>query len=188
VAGVFSELGGVSHTNIGRLQATDPATDSLSFDQSSITWLRGGTSPEVSWTSFEVSSNGSNWASLGTGKRIPGGWRLDGIEVPTNVSVRARGFVMGGYHSGSGWFVERIISGIHEPRIQVGTEALVITNEFRFNISGVSGKEVVIEASTNLHQWLPLHTNNPTSDLLEFGDTGRAQTPHRFYRAKLHSQ
>lgn len=107
VGGGFYTLAGQSRSHIGRLIATDPATQSLSFEGSTLTWLRGGTSPEIERTMFEVSTNGgANWASLGTSSRIPGGWQLTGVSLPGNASLRVRGFTTGGRYNASGWFVE----------------------------------------------------------------------------------
>src|SRR6266702_5739664 len=78
VGGGFSTLGGQSRTNIGRLNDAGPATQSLTFDGSTLTWVRGGTSPEVWRTTFEYSPDGASWTNLGAGIRIPGGWQLAG--------------------------------------------------------------------------------------------------------------
>ncbi len=107
VGGWFARLGGQMRANLGRLNNTDPATQSLAFDGADITWLRGGTSPEVWRTSFEASANGNDWGSLGAGARIAGGWRLTGVSVPAStVAIRARGFIMGGANNSSSWFVQ----------------------------------------------------------------------------------
>jgi uncharacterized delta-60 repeat protein len=74
--GSFATLGGLSRTNIGRLFNTGPATQDLSFDSSAISWQRGGTGPEVWRTTFDISTNGVDWTSLGAGQRVPGGWQL----------------------------------------------------------------------------------------------------------------
>jgi len=57
----LSTLAGQMLSGLGRLNATDPATQSLTSDSSTITWLRGGTSPEVWRTTFEHSLDGSTW-------------------------------------------------------------------------------------------------------------------------------
>jgi uncharacterized delta-60 repeat protein len=109
VGGSFTTLGGKSRTNIGRLDNTGPATQSITFDGSTLTWMRGGTSPEVWRTTFEYSPDGTSWANLGVGIRIPGGWQLTGLALPTNTTFRARGYPVGGQDNASGWFVETII-------------------------------------------------------------------------------
>jgi uncharacterized delta-60 repeat protein len=110
VGGYFTTLGGQPRNYIGRLNSTGPATQSLSCDGTAITWLRGGTSPEVWRASFDAfTNNGTDWFSLGAGTRISGGWQLTDISVPTNANFRARGFLTGGQYNGSAWFVESII-------------------------------------------------------------------------------
>jgi uncharacterized delta-60 repeat protein len=365
VGGGFSTLGGQPRNRIGRLNNTAPATQSLSYDGSKIIWLRGGTSPEVWYTRFDFSTNGLTWTSLGTGTRIPGGWRRLGVSFPPHSILRAQGSVSGSHYNGSGWFVEAyygmpffllqpasrtnqvgtpatfsVIAGGSEPfsfqwrkdgvplvdggniagaatavlsltnllgasagaysvvvsngfgsvtsvvarltvidpviAVQpvsqsgnvgesvkfsvtaVGTEPLryqwrkdsvalvdggniagaatavlrltnllrasagaysvvvsngfgsvtsavatlvvgptppviltgdgafgVISNQFGFNVSGVSSQVVVVERSSNLLQWLPLQTNTLGSSPVYFSDPAWSQTPHRFYRARL---
>ena len=107
VGGFFTTLGGQSRTNIGRLNNTAPATQSLSFDGSTITWLRGGASPEVWRTTFDYSTNGTDWTSLGAGTRTAGGWQLTSVSLPSaSCTIRARGCVTGGAYNASSWFVE----------------------------------------------------------------------------------
>src|SRR5947209_12918017 len=96
VGGQFTTLGGQSRNNIGRLNNTGPATQSLTFDGSTLTWLRGGTSPEVWRTTFEYSRNGASWINLGAGTRIAGGWQRTGLALPTNPTFRARGYTGNG--------------------------------------------------------------------------------------------
>jgi uncharacterized delta-60 repeat protein len=106
VAGRFTALGGQPRASIARLNNTAPATQSLSFDASTITWLRGGTSPEVWRTTFDISTDDLTWINLGAGTRIAGGWQLGVASAPPRGVLRARGYVAGGYYNSSGWFVE----------------------------------------------------------------------------------
>jgi uncharacterized delta-60 repeat protein len=110
--GYFSKLDGQNCAYVGRLTPTIPTTQSLTFNGSTITWLRGGSNPEVWRTTFDSSTDGVNWAPLGAGTRIIGGWQLAGLGWPANTIplLRARGFVVGGFSDGSGWFVETIVS------------------------------------------------------------------------------
>ena len=119
--GSFTNVNGQSRLNAARLHPTRPATQTLSSDDSSITWLRGGSSPEVWRTTFEHSTDGTNWILLGHGSRIPGGWRLSGISVPPTGPVRARGFTVGGVNNGSSWFVETLWNPM-EMRLEVHRE------------------------------------------------------------------
>jgi uncharacterized delta-60 repeat protein len=109
LGGQFTNLGGMSRSYIGRLTPTVPATQNLTFAGSTVTWQRGGSSPEVWRTIFDGTTNGTDWVALGTGTRVAGGWQLAGVAWPTNATFRARGFVTGGLYNGSSWFVETTI-------------------------------------------------------------------------------
>lgn len=54
---------------------------------------------------------------------------------------------------------------------------------FRFVAAGLAGRQVVIEATTDLRQWLPVHTNSTQADSIEFVDPAMSLYPWRFYRA-----
>ena len=95
VGGAFSTLAGQPRLGIGRLSNTSPANETLSFDNSSATWLRSGTGPEIWRATFEFSTNGTTWAAPGDSSRITGGWQLTGLVIPTNSIGRARGFAVG---------------------------------------------------------------------------------------------
>ena len=110
VGGSLTMLAGQSRTNLGRLINTDPATQSLGSGGSAITWLRSGASPEVEWVTFDYSTNGVSWESLGAGTRVAGGWQLGGLTLPVYGSIRGRGQVSGGLDNGSSWFVESVIA------------------------------------------------------------------------------
>ena len=56
---------------------------------------------------------------------------------------------------------------------------------FGFNVSGPSGSNVVIQASTNMQTWIPLQTNLLGSGPLYFSDAQAATNRHRFYRVEF---
>ncbi len=117
VGGQFTTLGGQTRNHLGRLNNTEPATQSLTFDGSTITWLRGGTSPEVWRTTFDLSTDGLTWTSLGAGTRRAGGWQRAVASSPPSGVIRARGYTAGGLYSGSGGFVESQVPYMTPPRI-----------------------------------------------------------------------
>ncbi len=119
VGGSFTNLGEQTRSRMGRLNNTEPATQSLTRDGSTVTWLRGGTSPEVWRTTFEHSSDGVTWTNLGAGTRITGGWQLTGITVPPGGTIRARGYVTGGMANVCGWFVEELAGALAPIRLSV---------------------------------------------------------------------
>ena len=108
VGGDFLTQPGEPTEDLRRLNNTRSATQNLTFAGSTITWLRGGASPEVWRTTLEYSTNGTNWASLGAGSHIANGWQRASVSVPTNSAIRARGFTANGGFSSS--FVETTIS------------------------------------------------------------------------------
>src|SRR5262249_27632263 len=148
----FNKVGGQLRTNIARLNNTEPAVQNLSFEGSTITWLRGGSSPDVWRTTFESSTDAVSWSFLGAGQRIAAGWRLTNVSVPTGATIRARGFMASGGRAEG--IVETIIRVL--PQILTTDRALgVASNKFGFHVSGTAGQAVVVEGSTNLLQWLP---------------------------------
>jgi uncharacterized delta-60 repeat protein len=167
-------------TGLARLNNTGPATQSLTFQGSTITWLRGGTSPEVSQTLFQSSTNGALWTQLGEGQRIAGGWQLANVSVETGATIRALGLMA------SGGIVESKLV-VAPPPVIVATDPLfgVHSNRFGFNISGLAGQVIVVEASTNLQQWIALQTNTLTGDLLYFADSDWWQNARQFYRVRV---
>jgi hypothetical protein len=52
---------------------------------------------------------------------------------------------------------------------------------FGFNVTGPSGSNVVIQASTDLQTWIPLQTNLLGSGPLYFSDTQSTTNVHRFF-------
>jgi uncharacterized delta-60 repeat protein len=188
--GSFQTLAAQPRSRLGRLNNTEPATQSLTRNGASLTWLRGGTSPEVWRTSFEASTNGADWFSLGAGTRVAGGWQLTGLTVATNAAICARGFVTGAYGSASSWFVESTLPGTFQnlPTILIADGGCGFhTNRFGFNLRATPGQVVVVEASTNFVQWTPLQTNFTTSlGQIIFNDSKSAGFGHRFYRARLY--
>ena len=189
VGGGFFILGGQLRYYFGRLNNSEPATEHLIYDGSNVTWLRGGTSPEVWGTRFEICSDGSNWVNWGQGTRVSGGWRLESVpSAMTNTSLRARGFVRGGYDNGSDWFVESTLSIVPRtpPQIILNDRWFgVVSNKFGFNLAGFSGQIVIVEASTNLLDWIPLQTNSIGGMPCYFSESDSMLFPRRFYRAKL---
>jgi uncharacterized delta-60 repeat protein len=113
----FSTEGGEAIRYVARIFNTGPATEEFSVDPTgtSVTWLRGGTGPEVSSVSYEVSINGK-FIPLGTAARVPGGWRvsLGGLVLSPGqkLNIRARGFYAtgagGSGGSTAGSFVETV--------------------------------------------------------------------------------
>lgn len=188
VGGFFDTLGGQPHTNIGRLTSTEPATQTLSYKDSTATWLRGGSSPEVWRTTFEYSVDGVQWISLEAGTRIAGGWQLTDLFLPAGSTIRVRGYTTGGRHNASSWFVETLleIGGVS------GIPLLSVESPFgpsvRFKLTGGTNAQYSVETCTNLtpsavNEWQPVTTLTLTNGSAIFEWTNAGET-HRFFRAK----
>jgi len=193
VGGNFSTLAGQTRDRLGRLNNSEPATQSLGYDGSTITWLRGGASPEVWRTTFDFSTDGTHWASLGVGVRTAGlpagqagGWQLTSVSLPSpNGAIRARGYVTGGEYNGSSWFVESdLVLGL-PPVILVNDPSFGFSsNRFGFEFSGSAGLVVIVETSTNLATWTPVVTNTLAATPSYFSDPYSGNFPKRFYRLR----
>ncbi|MEN9677144.1 MAG: hypothetical protein RIS76_3040 [Verrucomicrobiota bacterium] len=92
----------------------DAATQTVSVpDPIRALWNRGGSAPEVSQVTFELSVNGgATWTSLGNGTRVgtTANWQLTGLSLPGSGQVRARGRTSGGSYNGSAGLVESVAS------------------------------------------------------------------------------
>jgi hypothetical protein len=67
----------------------------------------------------------------------------------------------------------------------IAADGHVSTNgQFTFTVNALAGTVVVIEASTNLMNWVPLETNSAGIGPLYFKDPGSSAFPHRFYRVR----
>ncbi len=177
VAGDFIGVAGQPRSGIARLNNTEPATQSVTFDGSTLIWTRGGTSPEVWRTTFEYSPDGASWTNLGAGIRINGGWQLNGLALPTNSTFRARGYTVAG--GSSSWFVETVL----RPALVISGIVYSANGPFRFSAGGPAGHGVVVESSPDLRIWTPLQTNTLGADPLSLSDPQTGVTS-RFYRLR----
>lgn len=184
-AGWFTQLDGTARNTFGRLVNTTPATQSLANDGTNITWLRGGSSPEVWRTTFDASTDATNWTYLGDGARITGGWQLANANIPTNNFIRARGFTTGGRFNGSSWFVESIYPQAAPQFVTNDGKLGCRTNQFGGSITGSAGSCVVVDGSTDLIHWTPVATNLLFSKPTYFSDPSFTNSAQKFYRIRL---
>jgi hypothetical protein len=56
--------------------------------------------------------------------------------------------------------------------------------QFGFDVTGPTGQAVILEASTDLANWLPIRTNT-FPGTINFRDPQTAVSSNRFYRARL---
>jgi hypothetical protein len=108
VGGDFTQFSGVPRTALARLTNNEATQSLVAVSRSQITWLRGGTAPEASAVTFEVSTDGgTTWMPLGAAFRISGGWDLASLNLPGSGLLRARARTHGGEHNGSAGLIEQ---------------------------------------------------------------------------------
>ncbi|HAL72182.1 MAG TPA: hypothetical protein DCP71_10460 [Verrucomicrobiales bacterium] len=96
---------------ITRLENTPASETPDDEGGTSINWSRGGSSPDVAYTTFELSTDGGvTWTHLGSGTRVTGGWEMNGLSLPASGLVRARGRTYSGHYNGSSGLVEQLCS------------------------------------------------------------------------------
>jgi len=103
LGGTFDSVGGQSRKIFARLANDTPAIQNLAVTQSTVTWTRSGAEPQLVRVTFEKSSDGVNYTSLGNGARVgtSNDFTLTGQSLPVqqNLYVRARGFYRGGQYN-----------------------------------------------------------------------------------------
>ena len=85
-----------------RLTNDTAALQNLAVTQTTITWTRGGSSPQFTRVTFEYSTDNVNYTPLGNGTAPAGSnWTLTGLSLPTgqNFYIRARGYYRSGYQT-----------------------------------------------------------------------------------------
>jgi uncharacterized delta-60 repeat protein len=186
VSGKFTKLADEARQWMGRFQNTDPAADVLSYERPTISWLRGGASPEFCATFFEYSRDGANWTKLGQGRRVPGGWALGAAAIPAGATIRARGLVAstGPRLDGnsSSWIAERTLVVPAALEILRNKNLGYRDGRFGFDIAGPAGREVVVEGSRDLLNWTSLASYTLGAEPAHFTDVNSAMSDSRCYR------
>ena len=101
--GQFSNIGGQTRNLFARLTNDTAALQNLAVTQTSITWTRGGSSPQFTRAAFEYSNDNVTYTLLGNGTAAGSNWTLTGLSLPTeqNIYIRARGYYRSGYLNAS---------------------------------------------------------------------------------------
>ena len=118
LGGSFSTLqpnGAATATPRGKFARllNDPATEVLAVPTTNqVGWSRGGSAPELSRVTFELSTDsGATWNPLGPGARVGGtsSWQVTGLSLPPSGQIRAQGVTSDGNGS-TGGLVESVTS------------------------------------------------------------------------------
>ena len=108
--GGFTSIGGQPRSLFARLSNDTAALQNLAVTQTTITWTRGGSSPQFTRVTFESSTDNVNYTPLGNGTAAGSNWTLTGLNLPTgqNIYIRARGYYRSGYNNGSESITESV--------------------------------------------------------------------------------
>jgi uncharacterized delta-60 repeat protein len=108
--GFFTSIGGQSRSLFARLSNDTAALQNLAVTQTTITWTRGGSSPQFTRVTFEYSNDNVSYVPLGTGTASGSNWAVTGLSLPTgqNIYIRARGYYRSGYFNGSESITESV--------------------------------------------------------------------------------
>jgi len=145
VGGTFVSLAGQTRNGLGRLTNSYPSAQSLAWNGTNITWLRAGAGPEFWSVRFDISTNGTDWQDFGQTTWCSWGWRSTGMHRPSNATVRARGFLTGGYQGGSSWLDEN----------SLGSPAISVQPQTRKNNAATPASFYVLAAGDSplAYQW-----------------------------------
>jgi len=94
LGGSFTSLDVFARSNIARFSSASVASQVLSYNNSTISWQRSGSTPEISRASIDLWTNGVGPVRF-IGTRVPGGWQVARPNLPKDCTIRARGFVTG---------------------------------------------------------------------------------------------
>jgi len=191
--GGFAYLGGQSRRSIGRLTSGSTASQTLTIDKrgTTVTWSRGGSSPEVEQVAFEQSIDGANYAALGSATRIAGGWQLTGLSFPEgrNFWVRARGRASSGILNRSSGLIESVARFWHLPPPFLSSVQVLGGGAFQFSFANTNAVSFSVLASTNVAlpaaQWDVLGAPVPMGGgVYQFTDPQVTSHAGRFYQLR----
>ena len=192
IGGSFTSIGGVGRNRIAQL-VNNPATQNLTVPSvNRIQWGRGGTAPETSEVTFDLSTNaGANWTSMGSGTRIAAGWEKTGLSLPGSGLIRARARTISGQYNGSGGLMEEIAAfpPNAQPVVSNPTPDVIVNEDWTgaiidmravFSDAETADADMVYSITSNGTPSLVTASVNNTSDQLIL-----ARQPYQFGRASI---
>ena len=124
-----------------------------------VTWTRGGSSPQFTRVTFESSSDSVNYTPLGDGTPSGSKWTLTGLNLPIrqNIYIRARGYYHGSFLGASDGIQETVRNAFISP---APTPTQVVSRKFHggtpyditLPLAGNSGIECRSGGATNDYQ------------------------------------
>ncbi len=149
--GQYDTIGAQIHRSFARLSNDTAALQNLAVTQTTVTWVRGGSSRRFARVIFEYSPDNVTYTSLGNGTAEGSSWILTDLSFPTetNFYIRARGIHNSG--DGSGSITESVRNVFLRPAAQalnLSTRMFVETGDrvgiAGFIITGSAPKQVLL--------------------------------------------
>jgi hypothetical protein len=138
VGGYFSSIGGATRNLFARLTNDTAAPQNLAATQTTITWTRGGSSPQFARVTFESSTDNVNYSFLGEGTAFGSNWMVTGLSLPAgqNIYLRARGHYRSGWQNGSESIAESVqnIFLLGVPLVNVASRRIHDATAFDLNL------------------------------------------------------
>jgi uncharacterized delta-60 repeat protein len=108
--GRFVTIGGQTRNLFARLSNDIAALQNLAVTPTTVTWTRGGSSPQLRRVTFEYSNDNVNYSPLGNGTPAGSNWTRTGLSLSTgrNFYIRARGHYASGYENQSESITESV--------------------------------------------------------------------------------
>jgi uncharacterized delta-60 repeat protein len=134
--GLFTSIGGEPRTAFARLSNDTAALQELIVTQHTVTWTRGGSSPQFTRVFFSLSTDNLNYTPLGQGFRYPqtsdSNWIWSDpyygfLPAEQNIHIQARGYYGGGYFNSS----ESITDSVRNVFLFPGARPLNLSTRMR---------------------------------------------------------
>ncbi|MGA3282934.1 MAG: immunoglobulin domain-containing protein [Verrucomicrobiota bacterium] len=188
-------LSGDNHTLRWDTYLFMPDTITGWLDQ--VTWTPGSLATIIAPPTSQTAPQGANVVFSVTADGTPPlnyRWRFNGTNIPgaTNTSLTLLGVQLA--NSGNyGILVSNVFNSINASATltvqpfafnAISNNIRMTSNGFNLELDGIyATNAVVIYASTNLMDWIPIFTNPPLSGSLQFSDSNALNLPIQFYRA-----
>ena len=184
VGGHFTNIGGQPRSLFARLSNDTAALQNLAVTPTTITWTRGGSSPQFARVTFESSTDNVNYTLLGNGTASGSNWTLTGLSFPTsqNFYIRARGYYRSGFTTGSESITESVRNAFFAPPTITSANNTTFTvgtaGTFRVTTTGIpTGTSMLITESGALPGGVTfVDNNNGTATLAGTPNAGTGGT------------
>ena len=126
--GSFGSVGGQSRHRFARLSNDTAALEDLAVTPNTITWTRGGSSPQLMRVILEHSNDNVNYTFLGSGTAVGSNWTLPGLNLPAGMNyIRALGHYRGGQFNGSDSIMQSVRNVFFTPTaVSIGASPAIV--------------------------------------------------------------